>query len=107
MKDPRSTGRRRLRKALFDARIPFICNVCGHGPKQLPMDFPRSLMEEFEFAPVGDRDKSRLEANHINKDWWDNDESNGEWLCPSCHKKKDGQTEKGISVVDSDIADLL
>lgn len=38
-----------------------------------------------------------LQANHINKDITDNDPVNVEWVCVSCHKYLDMQTEKGVS----------
>lgn len=43
-----------------------------------------------------------LQANHINKNIYDNDPSNLEWLCASCHKERDQQTEKGVSVIDNE-----
>jgi uncharacterized protein YlaI len=39
-----------------------------------------------------------LQVNHINKDILDNDPVNLEWVCSSCHKLIDSQTEKGVSI---------
>ena len=73
----------------------------------LPRDAPRNL----ELAPRWLRDISGLQANHINKDIMDNDPVNLEWLCPSCHRIKDNQTAKGVSIKDDEwgygIEDLL
>jgi len=107
MKDVRSTGRRRLRKALFQERRPFWCEHCLQGPKELPKDFPRSLIDDFEFASPQNRTVSRLEANHIDKDLENNDASNGQWLCPSCHKILDSTTEKGQRTNANPYEDLI
>jgi ribosomal protein L37AE/L43A len=93
-KDPRSTQRKRARALLFRLRIPYICADCGKSPKLRPGDAPKDL----ELAPRYLRTVSGLQANHINKDIMDNDLANLEWLCPSCHKLKDKQTAKGVSL---------
>ncbi len=82
--DLRSQGRKRLRAALMEqvenGSIKFKCAECG-------------------WIPVGELSRTNnLDANHINKDLTDCDPVNGEWLCRPCHKKKDSQTEKGVSV---------
>jgi hypothetical protein len=97
-KDPRSTMRRRGRNVLFRLKVPYICNDCGRSPKILPADAPKDL----ELAAPYLRTVNQLQVNHINKDIWDNDPYNLEWLCPSCHKIKDKQTAKGVSIRDDD-----
>lgn len=97
-KDPRSTQRKRARKVLFRLGIPYVCNDCEKSPKMLPRDAPRNL----ELAPVYLRTITGLQANHINKDIMDNDPVNLEWLCPSCHRIKDNQTAKGVSIKDDE-----
>lgn len=102
-KDERSTYRRRGRKALFDAGVPFVCGGnsntdefnCGRSPTVLPNDAPKDL----KLAPIEKQVEGLvLQVNHINKNIADNDLVNLEWLCPSDHAKKDRQTEKGVSV---------
>ena len=95
-KDPRSTQRKRARQVLFKLGIDYICKDCGRSPKYLPRDAPQTLRLAREYL----RTVTGLQVNHINKDIMDNDPSNLEWLCPSCHKIKDSQTEKGVSVLE-------
>jgi hypothetical protein len=92
--DPRSTQRKRARKILFRSGQPYICKGCQSSPVELPTDAPNHL----ELASPERRTVSGLQANHINKDILDNDLANLEWLCPSCHKLKDKQTSKGVSL---------
>ena len=94
--DPRSTGRKRARKKLFHIRRPFKCVDCGRSPIELPVDCPKDI------EIPGPRVNIKLEANHINKNILDNDPANLEWLCSSCHKRKDQQTGKGESTVDDE-----
>jgi HNH endonuclease. len=99
--DPRSTQRKRARKTLFESGCPYICGEphnqhgCGKSPPTLPKDAPVDL----ELAVEEFRTVSGLQANHRSKNIMDNDIANLEWLCPSCHKNIDKQTEKGVSVV--------
>lgn len=93
-RDPRSTMRRRGRNVLFRLRLIYACNDCGKSPPILPSDAPKDL----QLAAPYLRTVKQLQVNHINKDIWDNDPVNLEWLCPSCHKLKDKQTAKGISI---------
>lgn len=84
IQDARSTGRKRARivllKAVADGLIEFKCNKCG-------------------VEPVGELTRSNnLDAQHKNKNVLDCDLANLEWLCRSCHKKEDSQTEKGVSL---------
>lgn len=101
--DPRSTGRKRGRAVLVAIERPYWCgstqegdvkvehfgNVtvgCGRSPRvaDAPGGYYPSMAE--------------LQVNHINKDILDNDPVNLQWLCVSCHKKKDSQTDKGESI---------
>lgn len=95
--DWRSTGRKRLRRALFDDQVPFLCNLCGRTVISPPPDAPK------DFEDLWPEEKRVLEyslqANHINKDITDCDPANGEWLCSLCHKFKDSQT--GVGEIDS------
>jgi hypothetical protein len=43
-----------------------------------------------------------LQANHINKILRDCDPANLEWLCASCHKMRDQQTDIGVSVLEDE-----
>ena len=95
-KDPRSTMRRRGRNVLFKLRVPYICNECGRSPEIFPRDAPKDLTMAKPYL----RTVKQLQVNHINKDITDNDPSNLEFLCPSCHKLKDKQTPKGVSPVE-------
>lgn len=96
--DPRSTQRKRARKILFRSGIDYVCVDCKCSPERLPPDAPRHL----RLALVGKRTVSGLQANHINKVILDNDLVNLEWLCPSCHKKKDKQTKVGESLYEDE-----
>lgn len=93
--DWRSTGRRRARRTLYRARRPYSCESCGLTVTIPPKDAPTYFDEIW---PEEDRVlNSQLQANHKTKELTDNSEESIEWLCPSCHKIKDSQTEKGIS----------
>ncbi len=99
MKDIRSTGRRRARKALFEAYVPFQCVDCGVTSEEPPKDAP-SWFEEI--WPEENRTlKSSLQADHETKDLTINDEQFLNWRCPSCHKKQDSATDKGESTIDT------
>lgn len=96
--DARSTGRKRGRAILFRQGVPYCCVDCGRTSKRLPPDAPANIM-----WPESNRvlDAS-LQVNHINKNILDNDPANLEWLCPSCHKKKDKQTDVGVSTIEDE-----
>lgn len=96
IQDWRSTGRRRARKELFKSHISFECADCGKTTKEPPKDAPRWFEEIW---PETLRVLAKLEANHTTKDVTVNDVAFLEWLCPSCHKKKDSQTGVGESTV--------
>lgn len=96
--DARSTGRKRGRKTLFNERRPYFCTDCGRGPTELPNDAPKDI----DLAPL-DKQVPGLEiqCDHENKDILDNDPSNLNWRCPSCHAIRDRKTAKGVALKDS------
>lgn len=93
--DPRSTGRKRGRKVLFRTGRPYCCANCSKSPVRLPPDAPR----EIDWPKSNRVLESALQVQHINKNVLDNDPANLKWLCPSCHKLEDSQTEKGVSLI--------
>lgn len=95
VKDPRSTGRKRARKVLFETGRPFLCEHCGY--------IPDGVNEQGEIVdPQALTRSNNLDANHKNKNILDNDPSNLEWVCRDCHYKLDRATEKGVSGVEDD-----
>ncbi len=92
IRDPRSTGRKRARRVLIklveSGERDYCCAVCGHIP----------TISYKESSRKGDI----LDANHINKNWLDNDSANLEWLCRPCHYEKDRSTGKGVSSVEDE-----
>ncbi|MEV7677416.1 HNH endonuclease [Streptomyces sp. NPDC088341] len=60
----------RLRRELLRRGVPESCALCGNGP-------------EWNGRPL------RLEADHLNGDWWDNRPENLRLLCPNCHAVTD------------------
>ena len=105
IKDWRSTGRRKGRRALYAARIPYSCvgyksragidHPCGKTTIEPPKDAPSWFDEIW---PLEKRVlSSQLEADHKSKDYTNNELENVDWRCSSCHKKKDRQTEKGVA----------
>jgi hypothetical protein len=94
-KDIRSTGRKRLRKALFNSQVLYRCIYCHKTSVESPPDAPANFAD---FWPETKRVlKSSLDANHKDKNLLNNDPSNGEWCCRSCHKLADNKTEKRVS----------
>lgn len=95
VKDPRSTGRKRGRRVLEREGLPYWCGAtrdggvrdgyCGRSP--VDPDAPGGHYPGM----------SQLQVNHLNKNVMDNDPVNLVWACPSCHKKQDSRTEKGVS----------
>lgn len=101
MKDPRSTGRRRARKELFNNYISYECVDCGVTSAEPPKDAPSHFTEIW---PEANRTlKCSLQADHESKDMESNDISQLNWRCPSCHKKHDLLTGKGVSTVNTSI----
>lgn len=95
--DWRSSGRRRLRRALYKAYVTYKCNRCENTSIKPPLDAPSWFDEIW---PKKNRILTySLQANHKSKDLTNNSEENGEWLCAPCHKFIDSQTEKGVSTV--------
>lgn len=102
-KDIRSTGRKRLRAVLFRTMRRYACRRCGITCSIRPPDAPRNFEEFWPIDEPGIKQTtSSLQANHVNKNLLDIDPSNGEWLCASCHKLEDSQTEKGVSVISNE-----
>lgn len=100
--DPRSTGRKRGRAVLKEIGRPEWCGSTQEGGvkvevyNNVKVGCGRSPVRED--APGGYYPSMEtLQVNHINKNVLDNDPVNLEWLCASCHKVKDSQTEKGES----------
>ena len=97
IKDWRSTGRRKARRELYRNYIDYKCNVCGVTTKEPPKDAPKWFEELW---PEERRELNyQLQANHMTKDYTQNDIDVIEWLCEPCHKVKDSQTDKGVSTV--------
>ena len=101
MKDPRSTGRRRARKELFDSYVQFKCVGCSRTSIEPPKDAPKHFDEIW---PEENRVLTNsLQADHETKDMESNDISVLNWRCSSCHKIHDLLTEKGESTVTSSL----
>ena len=105
IKDWRSTGRKRGRRALYEAKRPFVCAgvealsiTCSKTTKQRPTDAPDFF---YELWPLKNRVLNALQVDHINKDFTDNDPSNLVWRCPSCHRLADNMSGVGESQIDS------
>jgi len=110
MIDPRSTGRRRARKELYESYMPFKCAgytkdgitvACGKTsvipPKDAPSWFDEIWPEENRVL------HHSLQADHESKDMEANDINSLNWRCASCHAIQDRQTEKGVSSVTMDL----
>lgn len=116
VKDWRSTGRRRARKALFDANAEFKCvgytdsngkyHSCGKTTTRPPKDAPTNFNELW---PAENRVLSpfSLQADHESKDLRNNSIEDLAWRCASCHKESDKQTAKGESTKTIDLGSLL
>lgn len=101
IKDWRSTGRRRARRELFRNYVEYKCNVCSRTSLSPPKDAPKWFDELW---PEERRELNYpLQANHMTKDYTQNDIDVIEWLCEPCHKVKDSQTDKGESTVQREI----
>lgn len=95
--DWRSTGRRKLRRALYHARVDYKCIDCGVTSIEPPKDAPKWFDEIWpEENRVLDY---QLQADHETKDLRINDVEYGNWRCNPCHKKHDRTTGVGESTV--------
>lgn len=103
--DWRSTGRRKARRALFAAYVPYKCAgyimeavgeeiviPCGKTSKEPPKDAPTWFEEIW---PKEKRVLTQLQADHETKDVTQNDIEHLNWRCPTCHKFQDQKTDKG------------
>jgi len=104
--DWRSTGRRKARRALFNAFEPFKCvgytkkgikHECGKTSREPPKDAP------VWFEEIWPRENRvldySLQADHLTKDLTENDVAHLGWRCASCHRSSDAQTEIGESTI--------
>lgn len=91
IRDARSTGRKRGRAVLIrlceSGDRTYSCEECGLVPDKSYTESSRS---------------GGLDCNHKNKNWLDNDPANLEWLCRTCHYRKDRMTEKGVSSLEDE-----
>lgn len=109
VEDPRSTMRRRARAVLEEIDRPYFCGSTSTGSFDMPKPegydpsgrpYPCGRSPILASAPGGlFAAMGALQANHINKNIMDNDPANLQWLCASCHKEKDSQSEVGVSVI--------
>jgi hypothetical protein len=91
--DWRSTGRRKARRTLYAAYVPYACVHCGKTSEEPPKDAPAWFDEIWpEENRVLDYP---LQADHETKDYQNNEVENINWKCSPCHKKDDGKTAKG------------
>jgi hypothetical protein len=104
--DWRSTGRRKARRALFNARVDFCCVDCGKTTKVPPKDAPVFFDEIWPYERRVLNGQS-LQADHESKDVTNNNIEDLNWRCASCHKKQDMKTEKGVSTIENDITSYL
>lgn len=95
IKDWRSTGRRKARRALYRSRVPFKCCHCGKTTTAPPKDAPSWFDEIW---PEEDRvlKPHELMADHESKDYQNNELDYINWKCPVCHKRDDRQTGRGV-----------
>lgn len=104
--DWRSTGRRKARRVLFNARVDFKCTDCGKTTKAPPKDAPIFFDEIWPYESRVLNPQS-LQADHESKDYTNNNLEDINWRCASCHKKADMKTEKGVSTIEISISDYL
>lgn len=97
VKDIRSTGRRRARRVLYKAYVPFKCVDCGKTNSVPPKDAPKWFDEIWPEENRVLKESEGLQADHETKDLEINTEDDCNWRCPKCHKQKDMQTDKGES----------
>lgn len=97
--DWRSTGRRKARRALYYAYIPYKCVDCGatdtQPPKDAPVHFEEIWPEENRTLRNDKNSSYGLQADHVSKDYTNNEVEFLEWRCPSHHKRADLKSKKG------------
>lgn len=93
IKDWRSTGRRKARRALYHAYVPYACVDCGVTSNEAPKDAP-SWFDEIWPEERRELDYP-LQADHESKDYENNEVEYLNWRCNPCHKKADRQSAKG------------
>lgn len=59
----------KLRRALIDSQIPYLCSECG-------------------LSPIWNKKPMTLEVDHIDRNWLDNRITNLRFLCPNCHSQQ-------------------
>ena len=116
IKDWRSTGRRKARRSLFNARAEFKCvgytdsqnnhHGCGKTTIEPPKDAPNFFDEIW---PQENRVLSSvaLQADHETKDLQNNAIEDLNWRCASCHKLQDQQTSTGVAQNADKILDMF
>ena len=97
--DWRSTGRRKARKALFQSYAEFKCVDCGatniEPPKDAPHWFDEIWPNEKRTLRNNENSAFGLQADHLSKDYQNNEVEFLEWRCPKHHKQADVKTKKG------------
>lgn len=63
------THAKRLRDALVEIGVPYVCNECG-------------------MEPIWNNKPITLEVDHIDECYWNNVKENLQFLCPNCHTQK-------------------
>ena len=92
IKDWRSTGRRKARRALYAGYVPYKCVHCGKTSKEPPKDAPHHFEEIWpEENRVLDY---QLQADHESKDYENNELDYINWKCAPCHQKDDRAVPK-------------
>lgn len=102
VKDWRSTGRRKARRALYKSWVDYVCSDCGVTSRTPPKDAPGHFADIWPIIQKLTEGKvidAQLQADHESKDLTNNDIGFLNWRCPSCHKKRDSQTDKGETTV--------
>ncbi len=104
--DWRSTGRRKARRVLFNAKIEFKCSVCEKTTTVPPKDAP-AWFDEIWPDEKRVLNPQALQADHETKDLTNNNIEDVSWKCSPCHKLADMKTEKGVSQKENNISSLL
>lgn len=106
IQDWRSTGRRKARRALFNARVTFKCVDCGRTTTEPPKDAP-VFFDEIWPAKGRVLSPRSLQADHESKDLQNNAVEDLNWRCASCHKLADSKTSKGTSQKAGKVMDMF